>query len=132
MPQPVARQGDRVTGSDTHIVLVPSGSGTTPVPTPLPFAGAINGGVSSDVLVNGKPAALANSVAVNQPVHVPPPGTTFQKPPRNRGSVVTGSTTVLVNGSPLARVGDPVKTCNDPTDAPVSSIVSGSPDVLAS
>ncbi len=55
----------------------------------------------------------------------------FSKPPTNQGRVVTGSPTVLVNGKPLARVGDPVLTCNDPADLPVGTISAGSTDVLA-
>jgi len=41
-----------------------------------------------------------------------------------------GSPTVLVNGKPLARLGDQVATCNDPVDAPTSVISGGSPDVM--
>jgi len=65
------------------------------------------------------------------PPHIAPPPATFQKPPTNQGKVVLGSTTVLVNGKGLARVGDQVMTCNDPTDLPVSAITAGSSDVLA-
>jgi uncharacterized Zn-binding protein involved in type VI secretion len=130
MPQPAARQGDPVTGVDTHIVLVPSPGGPVPTPTPLPFAGKLMSGLSKDVFVNKLPAATKDSVAQNLPVHIPPPGTTFQKPPANTGKVVTGSPTVLVNGKPMARVGDPVMTCNDPADAPTSSITAGSTDVI--
>ncbi len=130
MPQPAARQGDPVMGTDTHIVLVPSPGGPVPTPTPLPYAGKLTSGLSTDVFVNKLPAATKNSVAQNVPPHIPPPGTTFQKPPTNSGRVVTGSPTVLVNGKPMARVGDPVMTCNDPADAPTSSITAGSTDVL--
>jgi uncharacterized Zn-binding protein involved in type VI secretion len=34
-----------------------------------------------------------------------------------------GSTTVTINGKAAARAGDPVRTCNDPTDLPVGQIV---------
>jgi len=61
MPQPAARQGDPVTGTDTHIVLVPSPGGPVPTPTPLPFVGKLTSGLSTDVLINGLPAATANS-----------------------------------------------------------------------
>jgi uncharacterized Zn-binding protein involved in type VI secretion len=131
MPQPVARQNDPVTGTDIHILLVPSPGGPVPTPTPLPFAGTLVGGLSPDVLVNNLPAAVAGSVAQNMPPHLPPPGTSFSKPPTNQGRVVTGSPAVLVNGKPLARVGDPVLTCNDPADLPSGTISAGSTDVLA-
>lgn len=126
MGQPAARQNDPVTAMDTHTVLAPS-----PTPATLPFAGRLLYSLSPDVLVDGLPAATVDSVAQNMPPHVPPPSTSFSKPPTNLGRVVTGSTTVLVNGKPLARVGDKVMTCNDPVDLPVGSVTAGSPDVSA-
>jgi len=36
-----------------------------------------------------------------------------------------GSATVKIGGSPAARNGDPVSTCNDPVDQPVGQIVAG-------
>lgn len=131
MSQPVARQGDPVMGTDTHLVLVPSPGGPVPTPTPLPFSGKLMSGLSPDVFVDGLPVATVGSVAQNLPPHLPPPGTSFSRPPTNTGQVMVGSTTVLVNGKQLARVGDQVMTCNDPVDAPVSAITAGSTDVFA-
>ena len=131
MPQPAARQNDPVTGTDLHILLVPSPGGPVPTPTPMPFTGQLMTGLSTDVLINGLPAAVQGSVAQNIPPHLAPPPATFSKPPTNQGRVVLGSTTVLVNGKPLARTGDPVATCNDPADLPAGTITGGSPDVLA-
>jgi uncharacterized Zn-binding protein involved in type VI secretion len=128
MPQPAARQNDPVTGTDIHILLVPSPGGPVPTPTPLPFAGQLMVSLSTDVLINGLPAATQGSVAQNMPPHIPP--SPFSKPPTNQGTVLMGSPTVLVNGKPLARMGDQVATCNDPVDAPTSVISAGSPDVL--
>jgi uncharacterized Zn-binding protein involved in type VI secretion len=130
MPQPAARENDPVVGTDTHIVMVPSPGGPVPTPTPLPFAGKLASKLSDDVLINGFKAATQDSIADNSPEHIPPPSTTFQTPPKNKGKVTLGSTTVLVNGKPLARVGDPVETCNDPADAPTSQIAAGSTNVL--
>jgi uncharacterized Zn-binding protein involved in type VI secretion len=130
MPQPAARQNDPVTGTDVHILLVPSPGGPVPTPTPLPFLGLLMTGLSTDVLINGLPAATQGSVAQNQPPHIAPPPATFSKPPTNQGLVIIGSPTVLVNGKPLARMGYQVATCNDPVDMPTSTITAGSPDVL--
>src|SRR5690348_2004976 len=130
MPQPAARQNDPVVGTDIHILLVPSPGGPVPTPTPLPFSGQLVSALSTDVFVDGLPAATQNSIAQNMPPHIAPPPSTFQKPPTNQGKVVTGSPMVLVNGKPMARLGDPVMTCNDPVDAPTSSITAGSPDVM--
>lgn len=130
MGQPAARQQDPVTGTDVHVVLTPSPGGPVPTPVPLPFSGQITGGTSSDVLVNGRPAAVVGSAATNLPPHLPPPGTSFSRPPTNAGRVVAGSAQVLVNATPMARVGDTVLTCNDPVDAPTGTVTGGSPDVL--
>ncbi|WP_261565098.1 PAAR domain-containing protein [Frankia gtarii] len=124
MGQPAAKDGDQVVGTDTHIVLVPSGPALVPTPLPHPFTGRLSGGLAASVLVEGKAVAVVGSTADHTSGHVPtPPGTSFQRPPANRGAVRSGSATVLVEGKGLARAGDPVATCNDPADAPVSSIV---------
>lgn len=127
MGQPAARQNDQVTGTDTHLCVPPSGP---PVPTPLPFVSLLKVALSTDVFINGLPAATQDSISHHTPPHIPPPSMTFSKPPTNQGRVIVGSQTVLVNNKPLARVGDAVMTCNDPVDAPVGTIASGSPDVL--
>jgi len=124
MGMPAANGSSMVTAVDTHIVMVPSPGG--PVPTPLPhaFSGTLNGGLVSTVKIGGQPAAVVNSTAANSPAHIPtPPGTSFQKPPQNQGAVAMGSATVKIGGQAAARNGDPVKTCNDPADAPVGQIV---------
>jgi uncharacterized Zn-binding protein involved in type VI secretion len=131
MPQPAARQGDPVTGTDIHILLTPSPGGPVPTPTPLPFAGTLVSGLSTDVLINGRPAATLQSIAQNSPPHLAVPPMTFSKPPTNQGTVLAGSLTVLVNGKGVARVGDQVLTCNDPVDAPTCTISAGSTDVMA-
>ena len=124
MGAPAAKQGDQVIAVDTHIVMVPSGPAMVPTPLPHPFVGMLSGGLSSDVKIMGKPAATVDSTADNSPAHVPtPPGTSFQKPPANKGTVMVGSATVKINNKAAARMGDPVKTCNDPQDLPVGKII---------
>ncbi|MGH3922508.1 MAG: PAAR domain-containing protein [Pseudonocardiaceae bacterium] len=125
MGQPAAKQGDRIVGTDIHIVMVPAPA-APPVPTPLPhpFIGMINGGVSSDVNITGKPAAVVGSTADNTPAHIPTsPGTTFQKPPANKATIQRGSATVMINGKPAARTGDTALTCNDPFDLPSGTVL---------
>lgn len=109
---------------DTHIVMVPSPSGAVPTPLPHPFSGTLDGGLSSDVKLDGKAAATVDSTATNSPSHIAtPPGTSFQNPPANKGTVKMGSQTVTINGKAAARLGDTVETCNDPSNAPVGQIV---------
>jgi uncharacterized Zn-binding protein involved in type VI secretion len=125
MGQPAAKQGDQITATDTHIVMVPAPPGP-PVPTPLPhpFVGIINGGLSSDVKIMGMPAATVDSTAQNTPAHIPtPPGTAFQKPPANKATIKLGSAMVRINGKMAARNGDMAMTCNDPADLPAGAVI---------
>lgn len=119
---PGAKQGDKVVGTDNHIVMIPSPGGPVPTLLPHPFAGTITGGCSTNVQIGGMPAATVGSTATNAPPHVPQGGP-FQVPPTNQGTVAKGSGTVLINGKMAARNGDTVTTCNDPAPAPSSSIV---------
>jgi len=120
MGQPAAKQGDQVTATDMHMIQPP---GTTPpVLVPHPFTGMIDGSLSSDVNIQGKPAAILNSTATNTPAHVPIGGT-FVKPPTNRATIIKGSATVNISGKPAARNGDTAMTCNDPADLPMGTVV---------
>ena len=122
MGQPAAKQGDQIVGVDTHIIMIPSPGGPVPTPLPHPFSGIIDGSLSSDVKIMGMPAATLNSTATNTPPHIPQGGP-FQAPPSNRGQIILGSATVLINGKGAARNGDTANTCNDPADMPVGTVI---------
>lgn len=122
MGQPAAKQGDQIMATDTHIVMIPAGTSMVPTPLPHPFTGIIDGGLSSDVKIMGKPAATVDSTATNTPPHIPQGGP-FQKSPTNKGKIIMGSTTVKINGKMAARNGDMAETCNDPADLPVGSVI---------
>jgi len=125
MGQAAAKQGDRITATDTHVVMVPApGGADSPTPLPHAFSGTLSGKLSRDVNIMGKPAATVDSTAKNDPEHQPtPPGKSFQKKPSNEGRIVKGSATVRINGKAAARNGDPALTCNDPADLPVGTVV---------
>lgn len=124
MGQPAAKKGDQIVATDTHIVMVPAGPSLVPTPLPHPFIGIINGALSADVNIMGMPAATVDSTADNTPPHIPtPPGTSFQKPPANKGTIKLGSPTVKINGKMAARNGDMAMTCNDPGDLPVGQVI---------
>ena len=122
MTRPAAKQGDQIMATDIHIILNPSPGGPVPTPTPHPFVGIIDGGLSPDVMIMGRPAATVGSTGTNTPPHIPIGAGPFQKPPSNRGTITTGSATVLINNKPAARVGDQALTCNDPVDLPVGTV----------
>ncbi|MSQ28625.1 MAG: hypothetical protein EXR51_10910 [Dehalococcoidia bacterium] len=124
MGLPAAKQGDQVVAVDIHIIMVPAPP-APPVPTPLPhpFAGIINGSLSSNVKIMGMPAAVLGSKAQNTPPHIPTAPGSFQKPPSNQATIIAGSATVLINNKPAARMGDKAMTCNDPSDLPTGTVV---------
>jgi uncharacterized Zn-binding protein involved in type VI secretion len=123
MGQPAAKQNDKVIATDTHIIMIPTAGGPVPTPLPHPFVGMIDGALSSDVNIEGSPAATVDSTATNTPSHIPQGGP-FQSPPSNKGTIIMGSGTVFINGKAAARTGDTAETCNDPTDLPVGTVVS--------
>ena len=123
MGKPAAKQGDAITARDLHDIQPPSGGR---VKTMHQFSGAIDGRLSSNVMIMGKPAATKGSTATNNPAHKPIGGT-FVKPPAdlNKATILSGSPTVNINGKPAARNGDPAETCNDPVDLPVGTVIAG-------
>jgi uncharacterized Zn-binding protein involved in type VI secretion len=127
MGQPAAKQGDQIVATDTHIVLVPSASGSVPTPLPHPFSGILDGNLSSDVKIENRAAATVDSTATNTPPHIPtPPGVSFANPPKNQGKIMIGSLTVKISGKAAARAGDTALTCNDPADMPVGTVIAQS------
>lgn len=119
MTAPAAKQGDRVTALDLHLVQPP---GTAPpVTVPHPFSGILSQQLSPDVRILGMPAATVGSVATNTAPHIPQGGT-FVNPPSNRGTVSAGSSTVRINGKAAARAGDRAETCAEPTN-PAGQVV---------
>jgi len=122
MGMPAAKMGDKVVAVDTHIIMIPSPGGPIPTPLPHPFNGTIMNSVSTNVLIENKPAATLGSVALNVPPHIPQGGP-FQIPPTNQGQIIMGSMTVFINNKPAARNGDTVMTCNDPAPLPVGKII---------
>jgi uncharacterized Zn-binding protein involved in type VI secretion len=111
---PAAKQGDHIVAIDIHMVIPPAA--TAAVPTPLPFDGPLDNGLSSNVTIEGQAAATLGSAATNTPAHFAPG--TIVVPPSNRGTIVAGSTSVTINGKPAARMGDRTLTCIDAPSPP--------------
>ena len=124
MGQPAAKQGDKVVGVDTHIIMIPSPGGPVPTPLPHPFNGILSQGLSTNVKIQGMPAATVDSIAMNMPPHIPQGGP-FQKPPTNQGKIMMGSFTVFINKKPAARMGDMIT-----ESGPPNAITMGCPTVL--
>ncbi|MCR9140773.1 MAG: hypothetical protein NXI24_00770 [bacterium] len=114
MGQAAAKEGDLITNpSDIHLVVLDP---LTQAPVPVPghsFSGAINAGLSPNVNIEGRKAALKGATADNSPPHIPN-GLRFFKEPENTATVTGGSFTVKINGIEAVRAGDSATTCNDP------------------
>ena len=122
MGQPAAKEGDRIVGVDTHIIMIPSPGGPVPTPLPHPFMGMLDGDLSGDVKIAGMAAATEGSTATNTQSHIPQGGP-FQSPPKNKGKILKGSSSVFINGKAAARMGDTAETCNDPANQPVGTVI---------
>lgn len=120
--RPAAKQQDQIVAVDTHSVMIPAPSGSIPTPVPHPFTGQIDDGLSEDVMIEGKAAAVEGSTASNSPGHVPIGGP-FQQTPADRATIQSGSGSVFINGRAAARMGDTAETCNDPADLPVGVVI---------
>ncbi|GEA84380.1 MAG: PAAR domain-containing protein [Cellulomonas sp.] len=132
MGSPAVGQDAQVVGVDIHIVLVPTPAGSVPTPLPHPFVAKVSGATVSTVKIAGKPAATKDSTTENSPKHIAmPPGVSFQSPPSDAGTVDQASSTVKVGGKGLARVGDLVTTCNDPSDQTTGAIIGPVGTVMA-
>ncbi len=118
MGTPAAVQGDRVTGTCVGH-QVPSASGTAPAP-PMPFGAPLLTGLATTVLNGGKPAAVDGSGGTCNPPH-----TGLQDPfmaaPSQRGTVVSGSATVLFEGKPAATASSNCTMCMGPATSLLAS-----------
>jgi uncharacterized Zn-binding protein involved in type VI secretion len=122
MGMAAAKQGDQILALDIHIIMIPTPGGPVPTPIPHPFMGIIDSNCSTDVKIMSMPAAVMGSMATNTPPHIPIGGP-FQIPPTNKGKILMGSATVMINGKPAARMGDTAETCNDPAPLPVGTVM---------
>jgi uncharacterized Zn-binding protein involved in type VI secretion len=112
MGTPAAVMGDKITGT-CAIHQIPNPASGVPQPSPpLPFSAPLLTGLSTSVLIGGKPAAVAGSSGFNTPPHVGLHASDpFVVPTLQEGRVVVGSATVLFDGKPAAKTGSTVLIC---------------------
>jgi uncharacterized Zn-binding protein involved in type VI secretion len=106
--------GDQIMGTCvSHLMISPSGA---PMPAPpQPFSSPITQGLTTKVMVGGKPAAVVGSSGYNNPPHVGLHATDpFMAPPTQVGRVVAGSAKVFFEGKPAAMTGCQVLMCVAP------------------
>ncbi|WP_433830965.1 PAAR domain-containing protein [Actinoplanes sp. CA-015351] len=122
MGKPAAKQGDRITAIDLHLIQPTTVPPPPPITVPHAFNGILTQSLSRDVRIEKRAAATTGSVAINTPPHLPSGGL-FVKPPDNRGTVRSGSSTVRINGKAAARAGDPATTCADPAPNRAATVI---------
>ena len=132
MGRAAAKKDDRITAKDNHLIREVVGTVVTQKPLNLDFNGIIDGSLSSNVMINGKPAATKRSSATNSPRHELQllPNQSFVAAPSNQGTITDGSGSVRINGQPAARDGDPAETCHDLPGATAKVAVAGNASVL--
>ncbi|MEM9514372.1 MAG: PAAR domain-containing protein [Actinomycetota bacterium] len=119
MGQPAVVMGDRVMGT-CPVHQVPAPSGTAPVSN-LPFQGPLLQGLTTTVMIGGKPAAVAGSSGINTPPHVGlHAADPAMAPTAQQAQVVSGSATVFFDGKPAAYTGCQVTHCVPPVPGQVS------------
>jgi RHS repeat-associated protein len=133
MGKPGAKKNDLIvsaTPGDVHIIMIPSPGGPVPTPIPHPCASMIKDGLAPKVKVMGQPGAVKGSTSKHSPPHIPMGPGPFQKPPANKGEIVTASSNVKYESKDAAMMGDTGKMCADPADAPVGKVIGTAMTVL--
>lgn len=122
MGAPAVVMGDKVMGMCVgHLVPSPVGA-PMPAPAPLPVSAPLTLGLSTTVLIGGKPAAVKDSSGYNLPPHVGlHPSDPKLVPTTQEAKVVVGSSTVQFDGKAAAYTGCTVTACIAPTAAVVGT-----------
>ena len=115
MGEPAVVMNDRVTGQClTHVIPNPVSGAPQPSP-PMPFSAPLLQALATTVFIGGQPAAVQGSWGVNTPPHVGlHPSDPHAVPTVQRGTVVSGSTTVSFDGLPAAKTGSTCTCCVEP------------------
>lgn len=114
MPAPAIVMNDQITGMcPLHQMIGPLGN---PQPSPpLPFAAPLTLGCSTNVLIEGKPAAMVGASGHNTPPHVGLHASDpYMAPPLQVGRVASGSPTVLIGGQPAVSATASATCCMTP------------------
>jgi uncharacterized Zn-binding protein involved in type VI secretion len=124
---PAIVAGDQITGiCPNHLIIGPLG---VPVPAPpIPFSAPLTMGLSTNVMIGGKPAAVVGSSGYNTPPHVGLHASDpFLLPMMEVGQVISGSPTVTIGGKPAATAQSQATCCVVPGQIPpsVSNVLIG-------
>jgi uncharacterized Zn-binding protein involved in type VI secretion len=114
MPAPAAVMGDKITGM-CAIHQIPTPSGAPTLGPPMPFSAPLLQGLEATVTIGGKPVAVMGASGYNTPPHVGLHASDpYLAPPMQVGRVVSGSTSVLAGGKPVATAQSTCTCCATP------------------
>lgn len=114
MPAPAAVMGDKITGM-CAIHQIPTPSGAPTLGPPMPFSAPLLQGLEATVTIGGKPVAVMGASGYNTPPHVGLHASDpYLAPPMQVGRVVSGSTSVLAGGKPIATAQSTCTCCVTP------------------
>lgn len=115
MGAPAIVMNDKITGTCAiHLIPNPASGAPQPGP-PFPFSAPVVTGVVATVQIGGKPAAVMGNQGVNTPPHVGlHPSDPFLAPPAQMGTIVSGSTSVMIGGQPAATASSQCTCCSTP------------------
>jgi uncharacterized Zn-binding protein involved in type VI secretion len=115
MGEPAAVMGDQIIGNcPMHLIVNPATGAPQPSPVPLPFSAALVNQLATTVQIGGKPAVVAGSWGLNAPPHPIHATDPYFAPLMQKGTVVSGSATVMFDGLPAAKTGSPSLCCSTP------------------
>jgi uncharacterized Zn-binding protein involved in type VI secretion len=112
---PAIVMGDKITGQcPIHMMPNPATGAPQPSP-PLPFSAPLTMGLATKVMIGGKAAAVAGSSGLNTPPHVGlHPSDPYMVPTMEKGQVMVGSMTVLIEGKGAATAQSTCTCCATP------------------
>ena len=107
--------GDKITGQcPAHLMPNPATGAPQPSP-PLPFSAPLTMGLATKVMIGGKAAAVVGSNGLNTPPHVGlHPSDPYMVPTMEKGQVMVGSVTVLIEGKGAATAQSTCTCCSTP------------------
>lgn len=116
MGAPTAVMNDRITGiCAIHQIPNPAAFGAPTPGPPMPFSAPLLQGLEPKVQIGGKPVAVMGASGYNTPPHVGLHATDpFMMPTLQVGHVLSGSTTVMAGGKPVATAQSSVMCCSTP------------------
>ena len=123
MAQPLV-MGDKIQGQCAiHQIPNPATGAPQPSPAPMPFSAPLLMDLEQTVTIGGKAVAVMGSNGLNTPPHVGlHPSDPSLVPTMQKGTVMSGSPTVMAGGKPIATSSSQVTMCMQLPGQPLATV----------